>query len=64
MDVGCCNRPEKLVEFRKKSEVGRRQKDFCLCSERSVGCFPGSPCLNVVCTCLARILLLPLEKAM
>lgn len=31
-----------LVEFRKRSEVGRRrQKDFCLCCEPSIGCFTG-----------------------
>lgn len=63
MDVGYCHRLEELVEFRKKSEMGkRRQKEFCLCCERSVGCFPGSPCFDAVCTCLARILLLPLEN--
>lgn len=63
MDVYYWNGPEQLVEFRKRSEMGRRrQKDVCLCCERSIGCFPGWPCFNMVCTCLAQTLLLALEN--
>lgn len=62
-DVRYCKGPEKPAEFWERSEVGRRrQTDFFVSVESSVGCFPGGPCLNLVCTCLARTLLLPLES--